>query len=174
MFNLLRKSMQRVSPVAFVLLAACAVPKMPIESETVPARFMGGFTQERVAGSMVMTVRTFVVAEGSRQEVAGAACKMESEELSAEFVSPANILVPTFVQRRQLAERGRPSSLRVACTTDVAQGVTTIVGVDKEVSTATNAGIAGAILTTVVSAAMANSTPWRYGSAVDVTLLPKQ
>ncbi|MCF2870779.1 hypothetical protein L0664_06845 [Octadecabacter sp. G9-8] len=169
-----RNLLPRIFPVALVLLAACGSPSIPIESAPVAARYAQDFNQDRVAGAGEIVVRTYIGEGRTRQEVAGAECRMESDAFSADFVSPVKVRVPTFVQRRQLEARGRPDSLRIACTTGEAQGIVTITAEDKEISTATNAGVAGAILTTVVSGALAGSTPWRYASSVSVQLIGAQ
>ncbi|MCP4181898.1 MAG: hypothetical protein GY761_01045 [Hyphomicrobiales bacterium] len=133
-----------------------------IESQPTIASYKEAFPTSRVAGKTVIIVRTNTGYQKEQQEVAGAKCTMESEEIYASFVSPAKITVPTFSQRSKFANRGRPSPLRVECHIDGKFGVNSLTANDKEVSVATNAGIAGAVVSLLVSGAIASATPWRY------------
>ena len=97
---------------------------------------------------------------------------LQSEDLSGKVVTPARIVLPLFIQSPSLKDRGRPSPLRVECKHDGMTGVESFNAVDKGTGVATNAGIAGAILTAVVSGAIASSTPWEFHGAMSVTLVP--
>jgi hypothetical protein len=151
-----------------VLAAGCT--QQQITTAPVKASYVAGFNQQRVAGSAESIVRTYQMVDGKKTEVAGAKCSASSEEVRVSFAAPAKVILPTFVQRKEFAERGRPSYLRVECTLNGKVGVVSIPAANKEVSTATNAGIGGAILTAVVTGAMAASTPWRYPGLITVEL----
>ncbi len=151
---------------AFVL-SAC-VPTLDVTSPVQQAGYLAGFDQNRVARSRVVTVRSYSGSDADRVEFAGAQCEMLSNEIVARFVTPAEIMVPAFVQNKELAQRGRPSNLRIVCTANGNTGVETFTAEDKEISTATNAGLAGAILTSLVTGAIASSTPWSYPTTMIV------
>jgi hypothetical protein len=145
---------------ASALLAGCTQEQ--ITTAPAKASYVAGFNQQRVAGSAETVVRTYQMIDGKRTEVVGAKCSATSDEVRASFATPSKVVLPTFVQRKEYAERGRPSYLRVECTLNGKIAVVSVPAANKEVSTATNAGIGGAILTAVVTGAMAASTPWRY------------
>ncbi|MCF6272605.1 MAG: hypothetical protein L3J37_05340 [Rhodobacteraceae bacterium] len=142
-------------------LPAC-VPALDVTSPVVQAGYLASFDQDRVARSRVVTIRSYSGSDSDRVEFAGAQCEMLSDEITARFVTPAKIMVPAFVQNKNLEQRGRPSNLRIVCTANGNTGVETFAAEDKRVSGAVNAGIAGAIITTLVSGAIASSTPWSY------------
>ena len=142
-------------------LSACE-PAIEVTAPEVQAGYLAGFSQDRVAKSRIVTIRSFTGRNSERAEFAGAECVMLSGEITAQFVTPAKVIVPAFVQKRDLPHRGRPSNLRITCSANGHTGVETYPAADKTVSTATNAGIAGAILTSLVSGAIASSTPWSY------------
>lgn len=154
---------------ACALLAVTACTK-PLEVTTAPKRaaYVAGFDQGRVARSNTITVRTYTGRKRDREEFAGARCQMKSAEIKANFVTPAKIIVPAFVQKRAYANRGRPTQLRIVCKANGKTGVESFSAANKKVSTSTNAGITGAILTTIVSGAIASSTPWKYPDVLPV------
>lgn len=151
------------------LLAGCATvtPPIKITEPPVAASRKAALAEDRMAGTSNVTVRSFTMAKNKdgkdvRVEFAGAVCSLDSSEIRAKFVTPANVVVPTFRQRAAFENRGRPSDLRLLCKANGQTIITTHFANNKEVSTATNAGIGGAILTTIVTAAVASSTPWKY------------
>ena len=152
-------------------LAAC-VPVAKVEQPPVTVGYAKGFNTGRVASQQTVTLRTFSGEGKDKKEVLGASCMLQSEELSGKAVTPAHLVVPRLVQSPRLKDRGRPTPLRAECKHDGMTGVESFNATDKRVGTATNAGIAGAILTTVVTAAIASSTPWEYPGALHVTLVP--
>ena len=152
----------------FGVLAGCT--QVEITSPPVKASYIKGFNQSRVAGSSESTVRTYMMQDGKRVEVGGANCVAQSNEVRVAFTSPAKLVLPAFVQRKEYAERGRPSHLRIECKLNGKTGIISTPAADKEVSTATNAGIGGAILTAVVSGALAASTPWKYPTLLTLAL----
>lgn len=154
-------------PVA-LLLGACGTPRMDITQPAASAGVIQGVSSERVADATRMTVRTFTMREGESVEVSGLACQMRSEELFTTFSSPSYVNVPRFVQSPRFENRGRPTPLLIRCEGDGLSGAVSVDGENKQVSTATNAGIGGAILTTMVTAAVASSTPWKFPDTVDV------
>lgn len=152
-----------------ILLAACT-PAMEITQAPVNVGVFSTVSPERVANRTKMTVRTYAQQNGSAVEVGAMNCVARSDELTAEFQSPAELMIPRFVQSGRFDSRGRPSPLLVRCEGGGMSGANSITAQDKELATATNAGIAGAILTTVVSAAMASTTPWQFPPATQVNV----
>ena len=149
---------------ALVIFASGCVKTIKIESRPVVANYKAGFDTDRVAGKTVIVVRTNTGYQKELKEVAGAKCSMESDEIYASFTSPAKVTVPTFSQRAKFTNRGRPSQLRIECRINGRFGVATINANDKEISAATNAGVGGAIVSVLVSGAIAATTPWRYSA----------
>jgi|GEM_PF-3012408 hypothetical protein len=151
------------------LLGACVQP-IEVTQAPIKADYKPGFSVDRVAGESAVTVRSFTGAEKERKEFSGAACVLESDEIRASFTTPAEIIVPKFRQRKEFASRGRPTSARVVCKAAGSTGIASFDATDKQVQTATNAGVGGAILTAVVSGAIADSTPWKYPGIMSVTV----
>jgi hypothetical protein len=151
-------------------LSACATPRLEIVQPPVSAGVIQGVSTQRIANSTQMTVRTLTVQDGETVEVSGLSCNLRSDELSANFTSPAYVNVPRFVQSARFANRGRPTPLLIRCEGGELTGVVSVDGEDKRIGTATNAGIGGAILTTLVTAAVASSTPWKFPENVNVTV----
>jgi len=108
--------------------------------------------------------------EHRRVELVGAACDLRSDELAASIVTPQEVIVPDFKQRKELDNRGVPSALVVTCSKDGKRGVTQVTAQAKELATAYNAGLAAAVLTTLASAAINSGTPWVYQPAVGVLI----
>ena len=152
-----------------LMLGACA-EQIEITEPPVAVGVIQGVSNERIANSTEMTVRTFTSVDGERAEVGGLACTLRSDELSAQFNSPASVFVPRFVQSNRFENRGRPTPLLIRCEGNGLSGVVSQDAESKQISTATNAGIAGAILTTAISAAAANSTPWKFADRVDLAV----
>jgi hypothetical protein len=151
-------------------LSACAAPRMEIVQPPVSAGVIQGVSSQRIADAKQVTVRTLTVQEGETVEVSGLSCEMRSDEVYANFTSPAYVNVPRFVQSARFDNRGRPTPLLIRCEGDGLTGVVSVDGEDKQIGTATNAGIGGAILTTLVTAAVASSTPWKFPDQVNVTV----
>lgn len=151
--------------VALLALGACVKP-MEITTKPVAASYAKGFDAARVSGSTTATMRSFV----NEKEVSGAKCVARSNEVSVSYITPAKVILPTFTQSGKFAERGRPSALRVECKLGSQTGVQSFTAIDKQIGVATNAGVGGAILTAIVSGAMAASTPWRYPDLQHVSL----
>ncbi len=152
-------------------LAAC-VPVAKIEQPPVTIGYAKGFNTGRVASQKTITLRSYAGEGRDKKEVLGATCVLQSEELSGKVVTPSQIVLPLFIQSPSLKDRGRPTPLRVECKHDGMTGVESYNAVEKTTGVATNAGIAGAILTAVVSGAIASSTPWEFPGGMDVTLVP--
>ena len=157
--------------VSSLVLAAC-VPVAKVETPPVTIGYAKGFNTGRIASQKTTILRSYVGEGRDKKEVLGASCVLQSEDLSGKVVTPARIVLPLFIQSPSLKDRGRPSPLRVECKHDGMTGVESFNAVDKGTGVATNAGIAGAILTAVVSGAIASSTPWEFHGAMSVTLVP--
>jgi hypothetical protein len=152
------------------VLAACATPGIEIDQPPVSAGVIQGVPAERIADATQVTVRTLTMRDGESVEVSGLSCEMRSDEIYANFTSPAYVNVPRFVQSGRFENRGRPAPLSIRCEGDGMSGVGYMHGQDKQISTATNAGFGGAVLTTLVTAAVATSTPWKFPAFLNVTV----
>lgn len=154
---------------SLILTAACATtPALPITSEPQTARVVSTFPQERLRPSTVMTVRTYDERGAQRTEVGGLTCELSSDEIAGTVVTPGQIAVPSFDQSGSYANRGRPDQILVSCEGGGLSGNTTVVAQDKELVTATNVGLAGAILSTAISAAVAANTAWKLPEETNV------
>ncbi len=145
-----------------VLAVSACEPSIEVTTPEVQAGYLAGFSQDRIARARVSTIRSYTGRDSERTEFSGAECDVLSGEVSAHIVTPAKIILPAFVQNRNLENRGRPTGLRIVCTANGNTGVETFVADDKSTQAATNAGLAGFILTSVVSGAIAASSPWSY------------
>lgn len=152
---------------AFALTACVPAAEITTPTQRVATK---NLPTERIARFDDATLRTYVEANGKRTEVVGATCKLTSDTITAQVVTPARLLIPAFVQRANLPNRGRPSPLRIECRKDKLLSIVSLNAQEKTVSTATNAGIAGAILTSVVSAAIASRQPWSYPTLLSLNL----
>ena len=81
-------------------------------------------TSTLAKGTTKTTVRAYTAsADGKKtNEVVGAKCKIESDELLAEVVTPQVVVLPKFKQRAELDNRGLPSSLIATCKADKLSG----------------------------------------------------
>ncbi len=154
---------------SLLLVAACATPLKITEPPT-KASHKSALTEERISGDNTIVVRAYTGTGKERVEVAGALCKLDSLEVYASITTPAKVIMPTFRQRKGFANRGRPSDLQVICKYNGETGIQSFVAKEKEITTATNAGLAGAIFTTVISGAIASLTPWAYPEAISIDM----
>ncbi|MCX8507521.1 MAG: hypothetical protein ORN49_01355 [Rhodobacteraceae bacterium] len=125
---------------------------------------------DRVARTVEMTVRTVTMVDGKKTEVLGYKCKAVSDEIQAEFTTPAKVIVPEFVQSPKLDYRGRPTPLRIECSNGKMSGVESIDAEEKQIRAATNAGLVGAVVTSVISGAIESRRPWAYPDLVMVSV----
>ncbi|MEL7107575.1 MAG: hypothetical protein AAGM21_16765 [Pseudomonadota bacterium] len=161
------------SIIAAMAVAGCT-PPLDITRPDVTARVQDAVPRERITSYRPMEVRTFTSSNGRQVELAGLSCALRSDDLTADVITPARVEMPRFVQSGQFFDRGRPAQLQVRCQGFGYEGAETVFALDKEVATATNAGVAGAVLTTVVTAAMASSTPWEFPPVSRVTVRADQ
>ncbi|MEP4197621.1 MAG: hypothetical protein ABJL99_18515 [Aliishimia sp.] len=155
---------------AIVGLSGCMAP-IKITSEPVAASLTSPALQERLSpNTMKMTVRAFTpkTDEAPGAEVAGAKCTLVSDELRATVITPQEVILPRFKQRAAAENRGLPGSLVITCTAGELKGKSIVTAQAKQVGTAVNAGLGAAILTTLVTAAVATATPWQYPAAISV------
>lgn len=102
-------------------------------------------------------------ADGKKtNEVVGAKCKIDADELLAEVVTPQVVVLPKFIQRAEFNNRGLPSSLIVTCQADKVSGMASVSSQEKAVCTTVGGGLAAALITVAVTAAIEPSTPWAY------------
>lgn len=149
------------------LLAGCVSP-LEVTQPPVQATLRPGVSTDRIAGSVTTTVRSTTGHDKDQREFAGAVCTLQSDEITARFTTPAKVILPKFRQRAEFPNRGRPTEARIQCTAQGKTGIESYAAADKQLQTATNAGIAGAILTTAVSGAIAASAPWNYPLSMSV------
>lgn len=155
-----------------VALSACAAP-MEITQPNATAGVVETVDRSRITSYRTTEIRTFVIEDGQQVEVGNKSCAIRSSEVAAQVITPVRVDLPRFVQSGDFAERGRPAPLQVRCEGSGLSGADTVFAEDKQIGTATNAGIGGAILTTMVTAAVASSTPWRFPETVRVTMRPQ-
>ncbi len=157
---------------AALALAACTQP-LEITQPTATAGVVETIDRSRITSYRTTEIRTFVSQDGDLVEVGNKSCTIRSDEVVGQVITPVRVDLPGFVQSGAFPERGRPGPLQVRCEGNGFSGAETVFAEDKQVSTATNAGVAGAILTTVVTATVASATPWRFPLAINVTLRPE-
>jgi hypothetical protein len=157
--------------VAAGLVSGCVQP-MEITSEPVRATVVPSVPKDRLTkNTSQMEVRAFKATEdGKTVEVAGAVCELVSDELRARVVTPQVVILPTFKQRESFPNKGVPGSLAVTCKGGNMTGQAIVTANEKQVATATGGGIAAAVITLAITAAVANSTPWQFPFAANVTM----
>lgn len=156
----------------FGILAACQ-PVAEITQEPSNAYLTKASAEQRLTGgTSKVTVRAYREgADGKRgEEIIGAKCKLVSDDLAADAVTPQEVIVPRFKQRAEFEDRGVPSALVVSCKYGDLSGVSQVTAVPKSTTVMTGAGIAGALVSIAASAALATSTPWIYEGAVAVVM----
>lgn len=153
-------------------LSACTVEYSKITVAPVMAAVLSSMNKDRLTGSTQrIAVRTVTKgADGKLKEIIGAKCVLTSDELRAEVVTPQEVVVPTFKQRAEFPNRGLPSGLVADCTAGKLTGRGITVSGQKEAAVGTGAGIAGALITLAVTAAIASSSPWQYPNVMTVEL----
>lgn len=89
------------APVAALLpaalaLCACAVsqPQLPADAETVRAAARPGAELAAARGETDLIVRSFRAADAA--QLAGASCRVETPNVTAEVTSPARVLMPYY------------------------------------------------------------------------------
>lgn len=159
---------------AVLVLGACVQPA-EITQDPVSAQLVSGVGTDRLAeGTSKMTVRSFAMVDEDgkqvKREIVGATCSLVSDELRAKVVTPQVVILPKFKQRAEFDNRGVPGSISVTCNGGGKTGSTLLTAAEKQVSTSTGGGAAGAIVTLMVSAALASATPWVYPPFANVTV----
>ena len=165
--------MTRFVPLALValLLTGCtAIDYVPITAAPTTAGVVSTVNKDRLTGKTErIAVRAVTKgADGKLKEVTGATCRLVSDELRAEVVTPQEVIVPTFKQRIEFKDRGLPSALVVDCTAGKQTGRGMLVAAQKEATMATGAGLAGALISIAVTSAIASATPWAFPNAISV------
>jgi hypothetical protein len=157
--------------VGAIALSACT-QQLEITQPNVNAGLLPGVDPARFTSYRTTEIRTYTQQGGNQVEIRNQVCALRSDEVAARVITPVRVDLPRFVQSGSFDNRGRPSPLQISCEADGLQGAETVFAQDKEITTATGAGMGGAILTTVVSGAVASSTPWRFPETVGVTVRP--
>lgn len=156
--------------IAALVLTGCTAQFSEITAAPVTAGVVSTVNKDRLTGKTErIAVRTMVKGEdGKLKEVTGAKCRLVSDELRAEVVTPQEVIVPTFKQRSEFKDRGLPSGIVADCTAGKLKGRSLSVAAQKEASMATGAGLAGALISIAVTSAIAASTPWAYPNVLIV------
>ena len=162
--------MRNFALIVFVSAAAGCTPPMEVTQPKVTAGIVSTVDRQRLSSYTDMTVRAYNARGEKPAELRGVPCTVRSEQISVDVTTPVTIALPRFVQSGRFDQRGRPAQLLVSCEANGMRGAASVDAEDKQVSTATNAGLAGAILTTAVTAAMAGTTPWKFPAAVNVNM----
>lgn len=163
----------RIFSAAILIIVSGCVSLAPIEREPVRAQVLASTSKDRLVKNSEIEIRTFLPGDKPNtrgSEVVGAKCTLVSDELRATIVTPQKVIVPTFKQRANIANRGVPSGIVVRCSSGKLNGQALVTAQQKSASTTVGGGVAAAILTTMVTAAIATSTPWVYAPAVNVLL----
>lgn len=158
---------------AAIAVAGCTPEPAKVTQEPVSAAVKRGTDTKRFAqGTTQVVIRAYKKnADGkTSSEVVGAKCKVESDELLAEVITPQAVIVPNFRQNTAYPNRGLPSALLVNCKADALRGTATAASNEKQVATAVGGGLLAAVVSTAVSVAVANSTPWIYPTIVKVPM----
>jgi len=155
---------------ALIALSGCVKP-LPVAEEPVIGGVKSSVAQERLGnGTSPTLIRAYIVNDAGQREEVNAQCRLESAEVLANAASPSRVLLAKFAQRAEFENRGRPSDLSVTCEYNGQTGVTVTPASGKSAATAINAGLAAAIITTVVTSAVASATPWVYPDTVHVNI----
>ncbi|MFQ1702863.1 hypothetical protein ACJ5NV_19975 [Loktanella agnita] len=164
--------MKSLTCIAGIIALSACTPPLEITQPNATAGVVSTVDRARITSYRTTEIRTYTMQDDAQVEVGNQVCSLRSEEVAAQVITPIRVDIPRFVQSGNFENRGRPMPLQISCEGNGLQGAETVFAQDKQVSTATNAGIGGAILSTVVSAAVASSTPWRFPEAVKVTVRP--
>lgn len=157
-------------------LAGCEM-QTPIEITAEPAKvaYVKSAPMDRIRSEGTSTtIRSYVVKTGEdgkekSVEVAGAKCKLVSDHLRAEVVTPQSVVLPKYDQDPKIKDRGVPPSIHVTCTGDGKKGTTLITADPGEIISGSGNLIVDLILI-AGSAAVANSADWKYRPAAGVIL----
>lgn len=157
-----------------LMLCACGAAPLEIQSKPVKAAFTKEISTAKIAERETkMAIRAYQ--PGSKpntrgSEIRGATCTVVSDILRAKVVTPQEVILPAFKQRGRFENRGVPPSLLITCEAGKASGKALVPAQEKEIATATGAGIVGALVTVAVTSAVASSTPWVFPPLATVVL----
>lgn len=160
----------------FVGLAGCEV-QAPIEITAPPATvaYVKSAPMERIRSEgTIATIRTYIVkkdkdGKDTNVEVAGAKCKLVSDHLRAEVVTPQAVTLPKYDQDAKIKDRGVPPSIHVTCTGDGKKGTSLITANPGQIISGSGNLIADLILI-AGSAAVAATADWKYNPGAGVIL----
>lgn len=158
---------------SLVALAACVpVEYAKITAPAQPLSVLASVNKDRLTGkTQEIEIRTVTKgADGKLKEVTGAKCRLTSDDLRGEVVTPQKVVVPTFKQRAEFADRGLPSGLVADCTAGKLMGRAVSIATEKQGGVVTGGGVGLAIVSIAVSAAVATSTPWNWQPSLMVEL----
>lgn len=157
----------------FALVGCDETPNAKLNA-AVKARIQPGINSDRISNhTTTMAVRTYAVGEekGKRgPEITGAKCTLVSDELRAEIVTPGQVVLPNFRQKKEFEARGVPGSLLVTCKTPSLSGRSLVPVSEKPIAIVTGAGLAGVVVGLAISAAASSSTNWAYPVATNIEL----
>lgn len=157
-------------------LVGCEM-QTPIEIISEPAKvaYVKSAPMQRIrAEGTSTTIRSYVTKtneEGKETavEVAGAKCRLVSDHLRADVVTPQAVILPKYDQDGKLKDRGVPPSIHVACTGEGKKGTALITADPGQIISGSGNLIADIILI-AGSAAVASTADWKYRPGAVVIL----
>lgn len=168
-----------MKPLALPLIAAIGLSACSSGLSTsggpVDATLNAGFDSERLSdGQTKLMVRTYRPdpADPSErgEEVAGAQCALQSDELSAQVTSPQQVILPRFKQRGRFENRGAPGAIGITCDLGNSTGQTLVTPMEPELMVQQDQGLVVALISLAMSSAASSVQPWIYPNDAQVTL----
>lgn len=155
-----------------VFLAGCMQGAEPKGPPIEPTLKNPAISQNRIVGYTEPVMRTFVsVADEEKQvaaaqadtpypakskEVTGLACRLDSAELKASFVTPAVVRLPKF--------KGKPTKIHLNCASENLEGDVKMQATLDGVIVG-GASIAGLVAAAVTAGIAASKDQWSYGAS---------
>ncbi|MEM6307985.1 MAG: hypothetical protein AAF701_08370 [Pseudomonadota bacterium] len=168
----------------FLWLTVCTVglvgcgqtPPAEITLAPATAGFLASAPMDRIAeGTDNTTVRVYKMVTGedgtpTRAEVTGAKCTLESDHLKATVVTPQEVILPNYDQNAEYEDRGVPPSILVTCTAGDLTGTQLLAAKPGAIYTGGSGNLLVDLIVIAGSAAVANTSDWRYQPSVDVVV----
>ncbi|PJI86200.1 hypothetical protein BC777_2565 [Yoonia maricola] len=163
---------------ALVAFAACADTSLPVSGPTVAMTQSRAINADQTIGTSTTLVRTFIKdAEGNRTEISGVTCRLRSDQLSAQVITPQNVAYPTFLQAARFEKRGLPDALVVTCSNGDRSGTQVMPPVTQgsarpQPGTTTTTSGSTTVSTSLVplTGNISSSYPWTFPARLDVEI----
>ncbi len=172
--------MQRISfcGLALVAIAACADTSLPVSGQPVTMTQSRAVDAAQTIGGSTTLVRTFTAdADGKLVEVSGVTCRMRSDQLTAQVITPQYVTYPNFLQASRFANRGQPDPLVVTCRNGEASATQVVpafpqggAGARSTTSTSTSGTTTVSTSLVPLTGNVASSYPWTFPSQIRVTI----